>query len=385
MSQIIQITFNEPIPVGDDVYPEGYRAFLPADQVFGAYARRQLAPFDLFDTALELVTDLGEGFYRLAYDIEIVIGPRTIRQSDLFYHEIPTSLAFGWLTAIVNQNGSFTIKQSDLAVLVKNSVLQPGIPNTVELEFFYKGNPVKVTGPVEVDDHYELTVTPPIRPGAWQYDLPFNYDGVDYTYPLTFSVLAPSIKFTNRTPSMKAGELGLFRFSVERTYSGITDYPEVKLVSAAIDGGTPGDLHPVHTDWGLEVTPKDVVFTMNIKLVLDIDGWKVPWTAYVAVTQKDASSTVVDGSVLKLNLTQTVKLRILADGKPVTSLTTKELTLSGSLSYHTYSKQLVKVSDGVYQFSIYTNNVSGTMRVNITVNIDGVDLKLAEFPVIVRK
>ena len=95
MSQLIQITFNEPIPVGDEVYPEGYRLLIPAEQVFGSHARRQLAPFDLFDSGLELVRDLDGGFYRLAYNMDITIGPRTIRQSDLFYYEIPTAPAFG--------------------------------------------------------------------------------------------------------------------------------------------------------------------------------------------------------------------------------------------------------------------------------------------------
>ena len=78
MSQLIQITFNEPIPVGDEVYPEGYRLLIPAEQVFGSHARRQLAPFDLFDSGLELVRDLDGGFYRLAYNMDITIGPRTI-------------------------------------------------------------------------------------------------------------------------------------------------------------------------------------------------------------------------------------------------------------------------------------------------------------------
>lgn len=126
MSQLIQITFNEPIPVGDEVYPEGYRLLIPAEQVFGSHARRQLAPFDLFDSGLELVRDLDGGFYRLAYNMDITIGPRTIRQSDLFYYEIPTAPAFGWLTVIVNQNGSFTLRQSDITVLAAGTTVNPG-------------------------------------------------------------------------------------------------------------------------------------------------------------------------------------------------------------------------------------------------------------------
>lgn len=105
------------------MYPEGYRLLIPAEQVFGSHARRQLAPFD---SGLELVRDLDGGFYRLAYNMDITIGPRTIRQSDLFYYEIPTAPAFGWLTVIVNQNGSFTLRQSDITVLAAGTTVNPG-------------------------------------------------------------------------------------------------------------------------------------------------------------------------------------------------------------------------------------------------------------------
>jgi hypothetical protein len=136
--------------------------------------------------------------------------------------------------------------------------------------------------------------------------------------------------------------------------------------------------------YGLEVTPKDVVFTMNVRLTLSLDGWIVPWSTYVVVTQKDASSEVIEGGVLTFNLTQVVKIRVVSEGKPVPTLTTKSLSLSGSPSYHTYAKTLVKVEDGLYQFSIYTNNIAGTMYADIVVTIDGVDLALPRFPITVR-
>lgn len=383
MSQLIQITFNEPIPVGDEVYPEGYILTIPADQVFGSHARRQKAPFDLFDTGLELVRDLDDGFYRLNYDMEIVIGPRTIRQSDLFYYELPSEPAFGWFTAIVNQNGSFTLRQSDLSVLIQDNVVKPGIPNTVQAEFFFKGEKVDVTGLTPLPGgHYEFYVTPPLRPGSWQYTLKFGYEGVEYEYPVTFSVMQPGLTITNTTASLKAGEKGLLTFTVERD---IMSALGVSLISASIDGGTAGELHLLHDNvYGLEVTPKDVVFTMFVRLVLSIDGWTVPWNTYVTVTQKDASSEVVSGDALEMNLTQLVKIRVISEGKPVATLKTKSLGLSGSPSYHTYSKSLVKVEDGLYQFSIYTNNVAGTMYADIVVTIDDVDLALPRFPLTVR-
>lgn len=390
MSQLIQIVFNEAVPVGDEVYPEGYLLTLPADQAFGSHARRQLAPFDLFDTALELVTDLGGDFYRLAYNMEITIGPRTIRQSDLFSYVLPTSPAFGWLTAIVNDNGSFTVQQSNMAILLKDQFVKPGVTNTLNLTFFFRGVRVDVTGedlmPVG-DGTFNHDVSAPMRPGAWQYTLSFSYNGVNYDYPLSLSVLQPGLTIRNMTPSMKAGAKGIFQFYVERkTGINTLTYPEVKIASAMIDGGTPGDLYEQIPDgtWGLEITPKDVVFTMNLRLVLNIEGWLVPWMTTVVVTQKAASMTVVDGGMLRLNLTQVVKLRIISEGKLVSSLTTKNLKLSGSPSYHTYSKSLVKLEDGLYQFSIYTNNVEGTMYADIVVTIDGVDLAIPKFPITVR-
>lgn len=385
MSQLIQITFNEPIPVGDEVYPEGYRLLIPAEQVFGSHARRQLAPFDLFDSGLELVRDLDGGFYRLAYNMDITIGPRTIRQSDLFYYEIPTAPAFGWLTVIVNQNGSFTLRQSDITVLAVGTTVNPGAENTVNLTFFYKGNKVAVTGPALTPGEngtFDLKVTAPVRPGSWQYDVRFNYEGIDYDYPLSLSVLQPGLTITNTTPSLKAGVQGLLLFSVVRDTEAA---PNVKLLSASLDGGTSGELHLVHDNvYGLEVTPKDVVFTMFVRLVLSIDGWTVPWNTYVTITQKDASSEVVSGDVLAMNLTQVVKIRVISEGQPVKTLTTKSLELSGSPSYHTYAKSLVKVEDGLYQFSVYTNNIAGTMYADIVVTIDGVDLALPRFPLTVR-
>ena len=385
MSQLIQITFNEPIPVGDEVYPEGYRLLIPAEQVFGSHARRQLAPFDLFDSGLELVRDLDGGFYRLAYNMDITIGPRTIRQSDLFYYEIPTAPAFGWLTVIVNQNGSFTLRQSDITVLAAGTTVNPGAENTVNLTFFYKGNKIAVTGPALTPGEngtFDLKVTAPVRPGSWQYDVRFNYEGIDYDYPLSLSVLQPGLTITNVTPSLKAGVQGLLLFSIVRDTEAA---PNVKLLSASIDGGTSGELHLVHDNvYGLEVTPKDIVFTMFARLVLSIDGWTVPWNTYVTITQKDATSEVISGDVLAMNLTQVVKIRVISEGQLVKTLTTKSLELSGSPSYHTYSKSLVKVEDGLYQFSIYTNNIAGTMYADIVVTIDGVDLALPRFPITVR-
>jgi len=383
MSQLIQITFNEAIPVGDEVYPEGYILTIPADQVFGSHARRQKAPFDLFDSGLELVRDLDDGFYRLAYNMEITIGPRTIRQSDLFYYELPSAPAFGWLTVIVNQNGSFTLLQSDLSVLIQDNVVKPGITNTVSAEFFFKGQKVAVTGLTPLPGgHYEFYVTPPARPGSWQYNLKFGYEGIQYEYPVTFSVTPPGLTITNTTASLKAGDLGMLTFTIERD---LLTVPKVSLISASIDGGTPGELHHLHDNvYGLEVTPKDVVFTMFVRLVLSIDGWTVPWNTYVTVTQKDATSEVISGDALVMNLTQVVKIRVISEGQPVKTLKTKSLELSGSPSYHTYAKQLVKVEDGLYQFSIYTNNVAGTMYADIVVTIDGVDLALPRFPLTVR-
>jgi hypothetical protein len=386
MSQLIQITFNEAVPVGDEVYPKGYVLTLPAEQAFGAHSRRRLAPFDLFDSGLELVTDLDGGFYRLAYDMEISIGVRTIRQSDLFYYEIPTQLAFGWLVAMVNENGSFTIRQSDISILTQFTSLKPGASNDVQLTFFYQGGKVTVTGPnltSNGDGSYTLTVVAPTKPGSWQYNLKFTCNGIDYEYPLSLSVMQPGLTITNVTPSLKAGELGMLLFTIER--QDIDSLPDVKLINAAIDGGTAGELHLVHDNvYGLEVTPKDVVFTMNVRLTLSLDGWIVPWSTYVVVTQKDASSEVIEGGVLTFNLTQVVKIRVVSEGKPVPTLTTKSLSLSGSPSYHTYAKTLVKVEDGLYQFSIYTNNIAGTMYADIVVTIDGVDLALPRFPITVR-
>lgn len=389
MSQLIKITFNEAVPTGDEVYPHRFTMYLPAEQVFGSHARRQLAPFDLFDSGLGLVTEIDRGYYRLTHDMEIEIGPRTIRQTDSFYYTLPTSPAFGWFGAIVNQDGTFTLRQSDLSILAENTVLKPGVVNTVNLTFFYQGKPIVVTGPgltPAANGTFDLDVTAPMKPGAWQSSVEFTYEGIDYDYPMSFSVLQPGLEIQNLTPSMKAGLKGLFYFSVVRD-TGVKSYPEVKIASAAIDGGTAGELHSLDKDrgrWGMELTPKDIVFTMNLRLVLDIDGWRVPWSTYVVVTQKDASSDIVDGEVLKLNLTQVVKLRIMSESKPVANLTTKSLQLSGSPSYHTYSKTLVKLSDGLYQFSIYTNNVQGTMYADIVVTIDGVDLTLPRFPITVR-
>lgn len=386
MSQLIQIIFNEPVPIDDEVYPEGYVLTIPAEQVFGSHARRQLAPFDLFDSGLELIRDLGDGFYRLAYNMEITVGVRTIRQSDLFQYRIPTQPAFGWLVAIVNQNGSFTIQQSDITILTQFTSLKPGASNDVTLTFFYQGGKVTVTGPNLVsngDGSYTLTVTAPTKPGSWQYNLKFTCNGIDYEYPLSLSVMQPGLTITNTTPSLKAGELGMLLFSIER--EGIDETPDVKLMDASIDGGVAGELHLLHDNvYGLEVTPKDVVFTMNVRLKLSIDGWIVPWSTYVVVTQKDATSEVVSGDVLALNLTQVVKIRVISEGQPVKTLTTKSLELSGSPSYHTYAKTLVKVEDGLYQFSVYTNNIAGTMYADIVVTIDGVDLALPRFPITVR-
>lgn len=388
MSQLIQITFNEAVPVGDEVYPKGYLLTLPAEQAFGSHSRRKLAPFDLFDSGLELVTDMGEGFYRLAYNMDITVGARTIRQSDLFFYELPVQPSFGWLVPILNQNGSFTLQQSDISILSEFTSVEAGISNEVLLTFFYKGGKVAVTGPdltSNGDGSYTLNVVARTRPGSWQYSLKFTYNDVDYEYPLTLSVVEPPLVINNLTPSMKAGEMGLFEFNLTRFIPG-RYYPEVKIASVEIDGGDAGSLHKLDDQgkWALEVTPRSTVFTMNLRIVFDIEGWKVPWSTYVQVRQKDTDSEVVSGDVLMMNLTQTVKIRVISEGDPVKSLTTKSLVLSGSPSYHTYAKTLVKVEDGLYQFAIYTNNVAGTMYADIVVTIDGIDLALPRFPLTVR-
>lgn len=384
MSQLIKLTFNESIQVGDDVYSEGYSVTLPADQVFGSHTRRQLAPFDFFGE--NLVEEIERGHYRLSKDIVIDLVGKSIRKRDQFYHTIPSLDAFGQLQVSIDSAGIFKVSQSNLAVQIANPILTPGGENKVTLAFFFEGTKVGVNSldltPVD-DWSYELTVNAPLTPGYLSVPLVVTYEGINYTFSLGLSVSTPRYAITNLTPSLVTGKKGELRFSV--AVEG--GYPAVELKSATTDGGTIGDFYVVDATngiWALELTPSGAS-SMNVKLVLDVKGWTINWATRVTVTSNAPDIGLTNG-VLDINLTQLVRMKISLEGKPVTELTTKSLVASGSKSYNTYTKRLVKVDDnGTWQWSVYTNSTEGPLYFDIVITVGGVDHALPRQTIIVRK
>lgn len=388
MSQLFKVSFLEPIKLGDDVYSPGYGFTAPAEQFFGPYYIRELAPLNLFKE--ELFEEISRGYYKITRDLILNVGSVTLRKGDRFYGLPQESGTLGLVTFSEDAVGDYVMHIASVSMTSDTALIEPGQITVVGLTFMDGTKPVKVTGadltPVdEAAGKYSLQVTAPLKPGVLSLTVVFKAGDTNYAYPLLLNVKSPAVTFVQSTRSMLGGQTLGIAFTVD--VAGTK--PDLKLVSATADGGgIVKDLVEIDKskgEWQLFVTAAVVAATMNVKATFDLGGWTYPVAFPISVTTKE-TATELQGSVLDINLTQLVRMKIVLEGKPVTNLTTKSLVASGSRSYNTYTKKLVKVDDqGTWQWSVYTNSTEGPMYFDITITVDGVDYVLPQQTIIVRK
>jgi len=387
MSQLFKVSFLEPIKLGDDVYSPGYGFTAPAEQFFGSYFTRELAPLNLFKEGL--FAEISRGYYGIFRDILVELGNVTLRKGDRFYGLPQESSSLGLITFQEDPVGDFIMHVSSVSMTSSLTLIDPGKVTLVPLTFKDGNKPVKVTGPglVAIDEatgEYSFEVSAPLKPGVLTATVVFKAGDTNYSYPLLLNVKSPDVTFTQKTTSMLGGQT----LGIEFTADVAGTKPDLTLVSASAGSGIVKELVAIDKEtgtWQLFVTAPMVAATMNVKATFDLGGWTYAVVFPVSVTTKEVVPEL-QGSVLDINLTQLVRMKIILEGKPVTSLVTKSLVASGSKSFNTYTKKLVKVDDnGLWQWSVYTNSTEGPMYFDITITVDGVDYVLPQQTVIVRK
>lgn len=388
MSQLFKVSFLEPIKLGDDVYSPGYGFTAPAEQFFGSYFTRELAPLNLFKEGL--FAEISRGYYGIFRDILVEVGNVTLRKGDRFYGLPQESSTLGLITFNEDPIGDYVMHVASVSMTSDTYQIEPGKVTTVILTFKDGTDPVAVSGPglVAIDGkvgQYSFNVTSPMRPGLLSSTVVFTHDGVTYSYPLMMNVKAPTLEFKQINSQMLGGKTEPITFSLK--VGG--QVPKLTLLSVSANGGVKvGDLVQREDSeyFDLYITPNNSAAKLQITALFDLGEWTQSFLFTVNVVTEDVSTGLVGGGSLDINLTQLVRILIMIGGSPVTNLTTKSLVASGSKSFNTYTKKLVKVDDnGLWQWSVYTNSTEGPMYFDITVTVDGVDYVLPQQTVIVRK
>lgn len=388
MSQLFKVSFQEPIKLGDDVYSPGYGFTAPAEQFFGSYYTRELAPLNLFKEGL--FAEISRGYYGIFKDITLEVGGVTLRKGDRFYGLPQESSTLGLVTFSEDPIGDYVMHIATVSMTSDTYQIDPGKVTTAILTFKDGDKPVKVSGPglTAVDEtagQYSFDVTAPMRPGLLSSTVVFTHDDVTYSYPLMMNVKAPTLEFKQINSQMLGGKTEPITFSLK--VGG--QVPKLTLLSASTNGGAKvGDLVQREDSefFDLYVTANNTATQLQITALFDLGEWTQSFLFTVNVLTKDVGTGLVGGGgVLDINLTQLVRIMITIGGNPVKNLTTKSLVASGSKSYNTYTKKLVKVDDnGIWQWSVYTNSTEGPLYFDITITVDGVDYQLPQQTLIVR-
>lgn len=381
MSQLFKLTFNEPIRIGDDVYSPGYTFTAPAEQFFGPHSKRELAPLNLFKEGL--FEEIVRGYYRIPRDFTLEVGSVTLRKGNRFYGLPVDAGGVGIITFLKDPIGDYTMDIAGVSVQAENTAMD--IYDTIQADLYFteSGEPVEVEGlllkATDEKGHYTVQVSAAAfgsKPGSFSLDVNFRTkEGLQYTYPLMVTVRTPGVTVNQKTTMLLASQDGQLDFSI----SIFDKFPQATLVSASMDrGGSVGELiSKGNGEFSLMVKSGATEGNSKISAVFDVGGWTFKHDFTVSIISKDASVTVPGGNLLDINLTQLLKIKIILDGKPVTNLTTKSLVISGSKSYNTYTKKLVKVDEaGTWQWSVYTNSTQGPVYFDIVITVDGLDYTL---------
>lgn len=380
MSQNIQFTFNEPIPIGDSTYPEGFNQLIPVDQVFGPYRHRQYATFDLFQ--MPFFERVARGHYRIVNDMTISVGKSVLTQGENVYALPREGGLTGYVDFKADAVGDMHMRVSNVKVSATPINIEPGETSTVTFTFTDDGQPIDVMTDMTYVDKgvYTKDVTATLKPGTLYYPVEFTYDGEDYLREVTFNIAPPEVNVVQITQQILAGTTVPMEFTLE--VGG--KFPIVSLKSVSTDLGSVGALESIDQalgQWGLVITGPNAARKMNIRAVFDIEGWTYVHTFVVNVTVK-SNDVVIDGNGrLDTNLTQLIRMNITLQGEPVTDLTTKSLVFTGAPSLNTYTKRLTKLNNfGDYQLSVYTNNIQGVIYLDITITVNAIDYILPQMP-----
>lgn len=138
--QITKLSFLSTQAVGDNVFAIEEVLDIPIDQIFGTHRAREKALFNFIDS--DAVQKVSRDTWKIIKDITLDAANVTMRQGDFFRVRLDeegddSPIHFG-----LDATGVFVLSRAVFASLQTYRVLEPGVQESIRMQFTYGGNPV---------------------------------------------------------------------------------------------------------------------------------------------------------------------------------------------------------------------------------------------------
>lgn len=138
--QITKLSFLSTQAVGDNVFAVEEFLDIPIDQIFGTYRAREKALFNFIDS--DAVEKVSRDTWRIVKDITLDAANAKMRKGDYFRVRLDeegddSPIHFG-----LDATGVFVLSRAVFASLQTYRVLEPGVQESVRMQFTFGGNPV---------------------------------------------------------------------------------------------------------------------------------------------------------------------------------------------------------------------------------------------------
>lgn len=138
--QITKLSFLSTQAVGDNVFAVEEFLDIPIDQVFGTHRAREKALFNFIDS--DAVEKVSRDTWRIVKDITLDAANVKMRQGDYFRVRLDeegddSPIHFG-----LDATGVFVLSRAVFASLQTYRVLEPGVQESIRMQFTFGGNPV---------------------------------------------------------------------------------------------------------------------------------------------------------------------------------------------------------------------------------------------------
>lgn len=138
--QITKLSFLSTQAVGDNVFAVEEFLDIPIDQIFGTHRSREKALFNFIDS--DAVQKVSRDTWKIIKDITLDAANVKMRQGDFFRVRLDeegddSPIHFG-----LDATGVFVLSRAVFASLQTYRVLEPGVQESVRMQFTYGGNPV---------------------------------------------------------------------------------------------------------------------------------------------------------------------------------------------------------------------------------------------------
>ena len=138
--QITKLSFLSTQAVGDNVFAVEEFLDIPIDQVFGTHRAREKALFNFIDS--DAVEKVSRDTWKIVKDITLDAANVKMRQGDFFRVRLDeegddSPIHFG-----LDATGVFVLSRAVFASLQTYRVLEPGVQESIRMQFTFGGNPV---------------------------------------------------------------------------------------------------------------------------------------------------------------------------------------------------------------------------------------------------